>query len=85
MDRWMMQMARCLKDEDDLKIICIKHSATFIIVEQTADAGPMFKGIKCYMKEMAIPNSSGSSIYSFLETEFKNFYNQSKKIKPGCE
>ena len=59
-----------LKEEHQLKITCMKHSAARTVVEQAADAGPMFKGMKCSVKQGEQPNSCTSPIYQYLEQSF---------------
>ena len=45
----------------------MKHGAARTVVEQVADAGPMFKGMKLSVKTSNQPNSSTSPIFLHLE------------------
>ena len=63
-----------LAEEEKLKITITKHSATRTVVEQAADAGPMFKGMKCNVKQMDSPNASINRVYRFIEDEINNMH-----------
>ena len=67
-----------LKEEEDLKISVMKHSAARTVVEQAADAGPMFKGMKVEVKQMETPNVAVSRIYRFIEAELEKLQNGAK-------
>ena len=55
-----------------MKIVCCKHSAARTGVEQAADTGPMFKGMKALLKTMENPHAATNSIFHDLETKINH-------------
>lgn len=53
----------------------MKHSAAHTVMEQAADAGPIFKGMKFEVKQMDLPNVSISHIYHHIESELELLQN----------
>lgn len=66
--------------EDRLKITICKHSAARTGVEQAADQGVMFKGLKRLIKEMDTPHHSCSPIIKMIESTLDSM-NAGGKLK----
>ena len=53
--------------EKKLNITCCKHSVSRTAIEQAADTGCMFKCMKKILRDTTNPNSSNSSVYSYVD------------------
>ena len=56
-----------LKKEHELKITCNKQSAARTAVEQSADLGPTFKGVKKGLKTREVPHQNTNAIVKMLK------------------
>ena len=74
---------RNLELEKKKRVICCKHSASRTAVEQAADTGPMFKGMKSILKNMDLPNAAISHIYHYLEQELAKLQEEEVMILPN--
>ena len=57
---------------EKLKISITKYLAARTVVEQAANVGPMFKGMKSNVKQMDSPNASMNRVYCCLEDELND-------------